>query len=280
MNWALAPSSPPAEPGRQRSASGGSTPPEPPPSEFSLFVGDLSPDVGDHMLADAFRAHFPAVLSAKVVTDSPCGRSKGFGFVRFSDEAQCYAALHSMGGSPLGAQGRPVRVSVAQPRRQLPPHSTQHGALPGYYLPMPLCPPGMQGAPPFDAFAGQPYYTGDFGAGSLAAAMAAALPSSSAAGFDCATSESGNTTVFVGGLDPAVSEDELWRHFEAYGAPSRREPPIAQRAHTPAARQATSCTSASPPARTAGASPFPTIHRSIDRSRASHLLLSTASSSS
>lgn len=36
------------------------------PSDFSLFVGDLTEEVTDYMLQEAFRRYYPSVRSAKV----------------------------------------------------------------------------------------------------------------------------------------------------------------------------------------------------------------------
>ncbi|KAK3188358.1 hypothetical protein Dsin_027919 [Dipteronia sinensis] len=54
--------------------------------DFTVFVGDLAPDVTDYMLQETFRARYPTVKGAKVVIDRLTGRTKGYGFVRFSDE--------------------------------------------------------------------------------------------------------------------------------------------------------------------------------------------------
>ena len=36
------------------------------PSDYSLFVGDLTEEVTDYMLQEAFRRYYPSVRSAKV----------------------------------------------------------------------------------------------------------------------------------------------------------------------------------------------------------------------
>lgn len=88
-----------------------------PPGEdcASLFVGDLAPDVSDIILQEYFRQFYPSVRSAKVITDAATGRSKGYGFVRFSLEAERDKALTEMNGHFLS--NRPIRVSLATAKK-------------------------------------------------------------------------------------------------------------------------------------------------------------------
>lgn len=81
---------------------------------FSVFVGDLAPDVNDFLLQESFRQFYASVRSAKVITDPATGRSKGYGFVRFSNEPERDRALEMQGYS---LSGRPIRVSLATARR-------------------------------------------------------------------------------------------------------------------------------------------------------------------
>ncbi|GBF93874.1 hypothetical protein Rsub_06873 [Raphidocelis subcapitata] len=84
------------------------------PVEYSVFVGDLAPDVSDFLLQESFRQFYPSATSAKVITDPATGRSKGYGFVRFSSEAERDRALEMQG---FNLSGRPIRVSLATARR-------------------------------------------------------------------------------------------------------------------------------------------------------------------
>lgn len=125
--------------------------------EFSVFVGDLSPDLREEDLVTQFLhpppwppnhpfaiayAHarkmqgepapadevfgpqpFLSTKSAKIMTDPATGASKGFGFVRFTNEADCKRAFVEMQGvilsSASGASpGRPVRISAASVRQK------------------------------------------------------------------------------------------------------------------------------------------------------------------
>ncbi|GAB6033337.1 tRNA selenocysteine 1-associated protein 1 [Chamberlinius hualienensis] len=82
--------------------------------EFSLFVGDLTPDVDDLGLYKAFSSWYPSCRVARVVLDAN-GRSRGYGFVRFADEyEQQQALIHMQNYSGVG--GKPIRVSLATPK--------------------------------------------------------------------------------------------------------------------------------------------------------------------
>lgn len=82
--------------------------------DFSVFVGDLAPDVTDYVLQETFRQYYPSVRSAKVIVDPATGRSKGYGFVRFASEAERDRSLELQG---LTLSNRPIRVSLATARR-------------------------------------------------------------------------------------------------------------------------------------------------------------------
>ncbi|NDF13507.1 MAG: RNA-binding protein, partial [Proteobacteria bacterium] len=57
-----------------------------------LYVGNLPYSVTDHSLSDAF-ASCGTVESSKVIMDRDSGRSKGFGFVEMSSDAEAQAAI-------------------------------------------------------------------------------------------------------------------------------------------------------------------------------------------
>merc|ERR1712226_680163 len=79
--------------------------------EYSLFVGDLSPEVNDDMLLDFFRAKYQSVRVAKVCFDDR-GGPKGYGFVRFDNEKDHNTALVEMQGA-TGLGERPLRLNRA-----------------------------------------------------------------------------------------------------------------------------------------------------------------------
>lgn len=79
-----------------------------------LFVGNLSWDTTDDGLHEAF-APFGEITEAKVITDRYTGRSRGFGFVTFTDDEAADKAVADINGTEL--DGRAIRVDVAQDRR-------------------------------------------------------------------------------------------------------------------------------------------------------------------
>ena len=78
-----------------------------------LFVGGLSWNTNDDGLQQAFE-EYGEVLEAKVITDRDSGRSRGFGFVTFSDGADADAAVEQMNGTEL--DGRTLNVNEARER--------------------------------------------------------------------------------------------------------------------------------------------------------------------
>ncbi|KAJ3123845.1 hypothetical protein HK098_001590 [Nowakowskiella sp. JEL0407] len=85
--------------------------------EFSVFVGDLGPEVTDFNLMQFFQARYMSIRSAKVVTDPSTGMSRGYGFVRFGDESEQQRAMTEMQGQYCGS--RAMRISVATPKNKL-----------------------------------------------------------------------------------------------------------------------------------------------------------------
>ncbi len=77
-----------------------------------LFVGSLPWSVDDQGLQELFAAH-GEVVSARVITDRETGRSRGFGFVEYNDEASAQAALDAMNGAEI--EGRTISVDFARP---------------------------------------------------------------------------------------------------------------------------------------------------------------------
>ena len=154
--------------------------------EHSIFVGDLGPEVNEFVLVSLFQNRFPSCKSAKIMTDPISGMSRGYGFVRFSDEEDQRRALSEMQGVYCG--NRPMRISTATPKNKT------GGAGPGG-----MGMPGTQGSMgiysmgnPTVGFYGAPQPMNQF-------------------------TDPNNTTVFVGGLSGYVTEDELRSFFQGFG---------------------------------------------------------------
>ncbi|HEX6361529.1 MAG TPA: RNA-binding protein, partial [Albitalea sp.] len=82
-----------------------------------LYVGNLAYSIRDDDLQQAF-AQFGTVSSAKVMMDRDTGRSKGFGFVEMSSDAEAQSAINGMNGQAL--DGRALVVNEARPREDRP----------------------------------------------------------------------------------------------------------------------------------------------------------------
>lgn len=89
-------------------------------NHFHIFVGDLSNEVNDEVLLQAFSA-FGSVSEARVMWDMKTGRSRGYGFVAFRERADAEKALSSMDGEWLGS--RAIRCNWANQKGQ--PSMTQ-----------------------------------------------------------------------------------------------------------------------------------------------------------
>ena len=80
---------------------------------LKLYVGNFPYSIGDANLQEMFSA-FGTVTSAKVIMDRESGRSKGFGFVEMSTEAEAKAAIAGLDGKDL--EGRAIKVNEARPK--------------------------------------------------------------------------------------------------------------------------------------------------------------------
>ena len=77
-----------------------------------LYVGNLPYSATDHSLAETF-SQCGSVDSAKVIMDRDSGRSKGFGFVEMSSEAEANKAIELFHDQDF--QGRRLTVNIARP---------------------------------------------------------------------------------------------------------------------------------------------------------------------
>ena len=80
-----------------------------------LYVGGLSWGTNDDTLYQTF-ARFGEVEEAKVITDRETGRSRGFGFVTYTNTDDAMAAIDELDGTEL--EGRNIKVNEAQERRR------------------------------------------------------------------------------------------------------------------------------------------------------------------
>jgi len=78
-----------------------------------IYVGNLPWSYSSSDLESLFR-QYGEVSSAEVVQDRESGRSRGFGFVEMSNDAEFEAAVNGLNGADCG--GRPLIVNEARER--------------------------------------------------------------------------------------------------------------------------------------------------------------------
>jgi RNA recognition motif-containing protein len=79
-----------------------------------LYVGNLSYNVTEPELRDAFGEGGRNVVEVKVVMDRDTGRPRGFAFVEMGSDAEAAAAITELTGREI--QGRAINVSEARER--------------------------------------------------------------------------------------------------------------------------------------------------------------------
>jgi RNA recognition motif-containing protein len=79
-----------------------------------LYVGNLSYNVTEPELKDAFGENGRNVKEVKVVLDRDTGRPRGFAFVEMTTDAEAAQAIETLNGREI--QGRPINVSEARER--------------------------------------------------------------------------------------------------------------------------------------------------------------------
>ena len=80
------------------------------PAHFRIFVGNLAGETTDDSLLKAF-AQYASVQKARVIRDKRTTKSKGYGFVSFSDGDDYFRAARDMAGKYIGSH--PVTIKKA-----------------------------------------------------------------------------------------------------------------------------------------------------------------------
>jgi len=78
-----------------------------------LFVGGIDYKVDNDQLRAMFE-RYGTVESARVIVDQVTGRSRGFGFVKFSNAAEAQKAIDNLNGTQL--DGLTLTVNEARPK--------------------------------------------------------------------------------------------------------------------------------------------------------------------
>ncbi|CCF58130.1 hypothetical protein KAFR_0D04830 [Kazachstania africana CBS 2517] len=156
---------------------------------YSIFVGDLSPNVTEAQLFDLFINKYASTDHAKIVYDQATGVSRGYGFVRFNSLMDQQHALLEMQGIFLN--GRAIKIGMTGNKQgQLQGQQHQGQQQQDFKVPIQSNTPmnqsqfmyPVQQQPTLNHF-----------------------------------TDPNNTTVFVGGLSSLVTEDELREYFKPFG---------------------------------------------------------------
>ena len=81
-----------------------------------LFVGNLSFNITENDLQDAFAAH-GTVVEANLMMDRATGRPRGFGFVTMSTPEEAQKAISELNDYQLGGRGLTVNEARPKPER-------------------------------------------------------------------------------------------------------------------------------------------------------------------
>jgi nucleolysin TIA-1/TIAR len=153
-------------------------------NHFHIFVGDLSNEVNDEVLLQAFSA-FGTVSEARVMWDMKTGRSRGYGFVAFRDRGDAEKALSNMDGEWLGS--RAIRCNWANQKGQ-PSYSQQQA----------MTQMGMTPTTPFGHHS---------------------FPTQGANSYEMVVQQTPawQTTCYVGNLTPYTTQNDLVPLFQNFG---------------------------------------------------------------
>jgi RNA recognition motif-containing protein len=79
----------------------------------NIYVGNLVWDATHDDLLNLFQ-EYGQVVRTQVISDRETGRSRGFGFVEMSNDAEAQKAIEALNGTDYN--GRPLTVNEARPR--------------------------------------------------------------------------------------------------------------------------------------------------------------------
>jgi len=96
------------------------------PAHFRLFVGNLAGEVTDDVLHKAF-SKWSSVQKARVIRDKRTNKSKGYGFVSFSDGDDFFQAARDMQGKYIGSHPVLLRRSTTEIKAVTPRDPRGHG---------------------------------------------------------------------------------------------------------------------------------------------------------
>lgn len=89
---------------------------------MNIYVSNINFSSTSESLQELFAA-YGEVTSANIINDRETGRSRGFGFVEMSNDAEGQKAIDELNGTEF--EGKTINVSVARPK-------TEGGSRGGY----------------------------------------------------------------------------------------------------------------------------------------------------
>jgi RNA recognition motif-containing protein len=82
---------------------------------MNIYVGNLPFNTGEEDLRQMFAA-YGQVEAVAIIKDKMTGRSRGFGFVEMTNDAEAREAIAGLNGNDMG--GRTLTVNEARPRTE------------------------------------------------------------------------------------------------------------------------------------------------------------------
>lgn len=86
-----------------------------PENDFRLFIGNLGNEVTDLVLSNTFR-RYNSFYKARVIRDKRSQKTKGYGFVSFTEQADYIKAYMEMNGKYIG--NRPCKITASKWRER------------------------------------------------------------------------------------------------------------------------------------------------------------------
>lgn len=161
-------------------------------NEYTVFVGDLAPNVTESQLFELFISRLNSTSHVKIVYDQLTGVSKGYAFVKFTNPMHQQRALLEMQGIFLN--GRAIRVSNAGHLQ-----NSTDGKLKAT-----------------GSINGTTTNVNNINNSGLIGGSQFMYPVQPQPALNSFT-DPNNTTVFIGGLSSLVTEDELRAYFQPFG---------------------------------------------------------------
>lgn len=88
---------------------------------MNIYVGNLAYTVTEDDLRETFST-YGEVVSANLIMDRFSGQSKGFGFVKMTNNTEADTAIKTLNGTAL--KERNITVNQAKPRSERPSHGS------------------------------------------------------------------------------------------------------------------------------------------------------------